>query len=479
MFAAFSGQRRKGRATRLAAAILASGLIAGGSIAGAATAAADDGPQHPGGASATLKGLTTYDKAELHVNGKKHPLPAGLFEMAVDGGGTLKTYCIDINNPTQDKAKYLETSWDQTSLGANKDAGKILWILKNSYPQVDDLKALAKKAESGDLTKQTAAAGTQVAIWRYSDGADVKAVDPAADKLADWLEKNAEEIEEPKASISLDPKAVSGRPGTKIGPVTVHTNAASVTVKPLAEATAGGAKVTDKDGKPVTEAKDGTKLYVDVPADAADGSAELTVQATTSVSVGRAFASETKSQTQILAGSSESTVNASATASWAKIGAVPALSAEKNCVKGGVDITAKNEGDTPFTFELKGLKYTIGAGESKTVTVPVGEDQAYDFTIDLPNGETKTFKGVLDCKTAGTTPPPSDDDKPSSEPSPQSGGTTSAGTTGTGGSTGDLAETGASNSTPMIAGIAIAFVIAGGGAVFFLRKKKGAAAAGQ
>ncbi|GAA4919492.1 thioester domain-containing protein [Streptomyces coeruleoprunus] len=469
MFAAFSVQRRKRLAGRVAAAVLTSGLIAGGSIAGAAVAAAEEGPQHQGGASATLNGLTTYDRAVLHADGKDKELPAGLFEMAVDGGGTLKTYCIDIHNPTQQKAKYLETSWDQTSLGRNKDAGKIRWILQHSYPQVDDLAGLAKEAGAGALTKETAAAGTQVAIWRYSDGVNVEALDPAAEKLADWLQEKAQNLEEPKASLSLDPAAVSGPAGTKLGPITVRTNAERASVN---APDAAGVKVTDKDGKPVTEAADGTQLYVDVPAGTADGSATFSVQATTSVSVGRAFSSVSKSQTQILAGSSESTVSAQATATWAKKGAIPALSAKKNCAKGGVDITATNEGDESFSFELMGFKYSIGAGESKTVTIPVAEDQAYDFTIDLPGGEKKTFKGVLDCKTTSSTTP-TGGQQPSSQPSPLSGGTTSAGTSGTGG-TGDLAETGASGATPMIAGIAAAFVLVGGGAVFFLRKKKSA-----
>jgi LPXTG-motif cell wall-anchored protein len=43
---------------------------------------------------------------------------------------------------------------------------------------------------------------------------------------------------------------------------------------------------------------------------------------------------------------------------------------------------------------------------------------------------------------------------------------------GTGTQAGDLAETGSSNATPMIAGIAIALVVIGGGAVFLVRKKK-------
>lgn len=345
--------RRRG-AARLAASMAVSGLVVAGTLAGAGAAVADDALQHRGGAAATLDGLMTFDKAVLTTDGEKRELPAGLFEMTVDGGGKLKTYCIDIHNPTQDQAKYLETPWAQTSLGANKNAGKIRWILQNSYPQVDDLAALAEDAGTGPLTAQTAAAGTQVAIWRHSDNADVDAVDPQAEKLADWLERGADHVGEPKASLTLEPGAVSGRSGERIGPVTVRTDADSVAVSPPADAAAMGIEITDKDGKPVTEAADGTRLYFDVPEDAADGTAALSVQATTSVPVGRAFAGVTKSQTQILAGSSESTVSAAATATWAARGAIPAITAEKNCAKGGVDVTAANTGDEPFSFTLAG-----------------------------------------------------------------------------------------------------------------------------
>ncbi|MEE1753682.1 Cys-Gln thioester bond-forming surface protein [Streptomyces sp. SP18CS02] len=472
MFAAFSVRRRKGGAARLAAAVLTSGLIAGASITGTAVAVADEAPQHQGGAAATLQGLTTFDRAVLHADGKDQEIPAGLFEMTVDGGGTLKTYCIDLHNPTQEKAKYLETSWDQTSLAGNRDAGRIRWILQHSYPQVDDLVGLAKQAGTGPLTGQTAAAGTQVAIWRYSDDAEVEALDPAAEKLADWLEKEAENLAEPKASLSLEPGAVSGRAGTRLGPVTVRTNADRVTVTPPADAAATGVRITDRAGLPVVDAVNGGELYFDVPAKAADGSAALTLQATTSVPVGRAFAGATKSQTQILAGSSRSTVSATATATWAQAGAIPALSARKNCAKGGIDLTAANTGDAPFTFELMGLRYSVRAGASRTVTLPVAEDQTYDFTITGPGGFTKSFKGILDCRTTGSTATMTTP-RPGSQPSPLSGGATSTGAAATGGSGDlDLAETGASGTTPMIAGIAVAFVVIGGAAVFLVRRKK-------
>ncbi|MET8181741.1 LAETG motif-containing sortase-dependent surface protein [Streptomyces sp. NPDC005336] len=460
--------RRRGVA-RLAAAVLASGLVAAGAIATASTAAADDTPPSQGGAAATLSGLRTFDKAVIHDNGKDQEVGAGLFEMAVDNGGSIQTYCIDLHNPTQSKAQYNEKSWSQTSLANNSDAGKINWILQNSYPQVNDLTALAKKAGSDALSEKTAAAGTQVAIWRFSDHAKVDAVDPAAEKLADYLEKNAQNLGEPKASLSLDPPAVSGKAGDRLGPIKVNTNADSVTLTPGTDAASSGVKLVDKSGKAITSAVNGSEVYFDVPAGASDGSASLTVQAATKVPVGRAFASDTKSQTQILAGSSESTVSATATANWAKKGAIPAISAEKDCAKGGVDITATNKGDEAFTFELLGQKYTVEAGQSKTVTAPVKEDQSYKFTITGPNGFEKTFSGVLDCKTASSGG--SSSDTPSSQPSPASaGGSTGGDTTG-----GDLAETGSSSNTPMIAGIAVALVAVGGGAIFFVRKKKATA----
>ncbi|MFJ6851638.1 Cys-Gln thioester bond-forming surface protein [Streptomyces sp. NPDC091271] len=451
--------------------MLATGLVAAGTIVGAtaATAApADDSGQHQGGAVAVLDGLKTYGTAQLNTGEGKKPqeLPAGLFEMKVDGGGTIQTYCIDFHTPTKDGAKYLETPWDQSSLGANAEAGKVRWILQHSYPQVNDFAALAEKAGTGPLDEKTAAAGTQVAIWRFSDKADVTAEDANAEKLADWLEANAENVAEPKASVGLSPAAVSGKAGETLGPITVHTDAGQVAVAPPADAAASGVQVTDKAGKPVTEAADGSDLYFSVPDDATDGSASLTVQATTSVPVGRVFAGLIKSQTMILAGSSESTVSATATATWAEKGAVPAVTAQKNCAKGGVDITASNTGDEAFIFELAGTEHTIPAGETRTVTVPVGEDEAYDFTITGPGGFSKNFKGVLDCETAGT-PAPGDDTttQTGSEPTPAPAASAP-------GTEGDLAATGGSSATPVIAGVAIALVVLGGGAVFLLRRKK-------
>ena len=449
--------------TRLAAAILASGLVAAGAIAGAGSAVADGGATPAvGGATATLGDLTIFDRATVHDNGGAMHVGAGLFKMSVDGGGSIQTYCIDLHHETQPQATYREVPWSQSTLQGNADAGKIEWILQHSYPQVNNLQQLAQEAGADALSAQQAAAGTQVAIWRYSDKADVTADNGNAEKLADYLTKSAQAIAEPQASLTLTPPAVSGKSGTRIGPVTVHTDADSAQVSLAPQSAGAGVKIVDKAGKPVTSATDGSQVYFDVPAGTPDGSAALTVQATTKVPVGRAFqgvGDNKSSQTQILAGSSDSTVTAQATATWAKQGAIPAVTAMVDCAKSGVDVMATNKGDEAFTFQLAGKQYTVAPGASQTITVPVAEGSAYKIQITGPKGFSKTFTGVVNCKTAGST-------GSSASPAPAPSAASAGGT--------NLAETGASSATPVIAGAAIALVVIGGGTVFFLRKRKAA-----
>lgn len=451
--------------------LLAAGLAAAGAIAGAGSAVADDASPSSG-ATATLGGLKVADTALVTGAEGTEEMKAGLFEMTMEDGATIQTYCIDFGNATQEAAKYQEVPWSASSLQNNPDAGKINWILQNSYPQVEDLAALAETAGTDELTAETAAAGTQVAIWRYSDKVEVEAEDDAAEQLADYLYENAAATEEPQPSVSLGPAAISGKSGEKLGPVTLHTDAESATVSVSPEGEAAGVKVVDANGQPVTSAADGTELYLDVPAGTPDGSATLTAQATTEVPVGRAFAGigeYAKSQTQILAGSSETAVTAEATATWASKGPIPALSAEKNCAKGGVDVTATNKGDQPFSFELAGEKHTVQPGASETVTVEVAEDQAYKITISGDNGFKEEFSGVLDCETSGNDTP--------SNPSPASAGGSSGDDAGDNADDGaDLANTGGSNATPMIAGIAIGLVVLGGATVLLLRKRNSGSA---
>ena len=241
---------------------------------------------------------------------------------------------------------------------------------------------------SGRLTEQDAAAGTQVAIWRYSDDADVDAVDPRAEKLADYLEQSAADIAEPagladaRPARRLRPARRAARTGDR-----AHQRD-SVTVTPPADAAAAGSRIVDKDGKPVTSAADGSQLYFDVPGDGAarrHGRADRPGLHHRAGRPGlRLRQPRARRRSWPAPASPRSPRRPPPT--WAEKGAIPALSAEKNCAKGGVDITAANKGDEAFIFALMGTEHTSRPASPGRCTVPLQEDQAYDFTITGPQG---------------------------------------------------------------------------------------------
>jgi ABC-type phosphate transport system substrate-binding protein len=100
VFSKFSASpgRRRSTARRIAAAAAVTGLVATGALTGAGAAVADGPAPHAGGAVATLDGLTTYAGSLIRWKGdtETQTMNAGVFELSVEGGGTLKTYCIDI-----------------------------------------------------------------------------------------------------------------------------------------------------------------------------------------------------------------------------------------------------------------------------------------------------------------------------------------------------------------------------------------------
>ncbi|MEU9027918.1 TQXA domain-containing protein [Streptomyces sp. NPDC048383] len=319
--AAGSGGGRPSVRRPLAVALLAAAAF---TATPGGRAAADAGPV-PGrateGAGAVLDGLKTYGQAVLRAgDGSVRQIPAGLHEMRVDGGGTLQTYGVGVAGYAQPQARFTETGWGGSPLAGNAEAGRIRWVLEHSYPQLNDLAGLAKASGAGALTAESAAAGTQVAIWRLADGAPVEAADPAAELLADYLQREAGRMPEPPPSLGLEPGPaagpVTGAAGSRIGPVTVRTRAQSVSVTPDAAAIAMGVRVVDADGKPLTSAADGSRLYFEVPAGTPDGTASVTVQGSTKVPVGRIFSSGVPAEAQIVAGSSESAASAGAAATW-------------------------------------------------------------------------------------------------------------------------------------------------------------------
>ncbi|MBO8184991.1 thioester domain-containing protein [Streptomyces spirodelae] len=461
-------------ATRSAAAPAAQGAFAGGI------------PEQRSGAMATLNGLRTSDQAVVTVGGEKQKVGAGLFEMSVDGGGTLQTYGLDALNPIQEQSRYAEGEWKSSSLSGNRNAGKIRWIVEHSYPRRNDLQALAKSAGAKRLTPQTAAAGTQVAIWRFAENGArgvvgdggrgegppkrplITAADPSAQKLAAYLVKKARSMREPGPSLTFDKAEVSGKSGERPGPVTVRTKAAAVSVAPGPRAASQGVRIVDGKGKRVRTAHNGTKLYFALPEGVEAGSASLTAQTATKVPVGRVLTGageRGRGQAQIVAGSSQSTVSATAAVNWAARGPLPATTASENCDGSGVDITVLNSGDTAFPLRVGKQREDIAKGKRGTVTVPVAEDQPYRIPVRGPNGYAKTFSGVLDCTTSAAGGGLTQQKAAATveRPATVGGGAAAAGT-------GDLAETGGGG-TRLFTALAIGLLAVGVTTLRILRRR--------
>jgi TQXA domain-containing protein len=331
---------------------------------------------------------------------------------------------------------------------------------------------LGTAAGLGGLTKNDAAAATQVAIWHFSDP-DVKVTqrpqDLKAKKLADYLVTEAEkngDATEPKPTLSLTPASVSGKSGSLLGPITVTSGGGADAIGLTLDKVGAGAglSLVNKAGAAVKTAHSGDQIYAKVPAGAAAGSAAIEADAEATTSIGRAFVGDDNgehSQSLILAGGGKVKVNAIASLTWAPKGPIAAATAKVDCTHNGVQVTVTNTGDQDTTVTVTpGKATTVAAGKTVTVLVPVAEDAAYDIKVTGP-GLSQEFKGVLNCKTDSTT---GSTGTPSGSPTPTPTG--SGSTTG-----GGLAFTGGGGETPIIAGLAGALLLAGGGAVFALRRR--------
>ncbi|MFJ9842154.1 Cys-Gln thioester bond-forming surface protein [Kitasatospora sp. NPDC101155] len=470
--------------------MLTTSVALGGGLFAAGTAAAANTPT-----SGVTSAIIQQDMVSETVTVKgKGDVNAGLFTLKTDSG-VLQTYCIDFDNPvyTDSGAEYHEADWGASSLAANANAPMIRWILDNSYPHVN-LTALAAAIKVDGLTPEQAAAGTQAAIWKFSDSKEVTLPDDNATKLRDYLigSNNKGIAAEPKPSLTLTPDSVSGKSGSKLGPFVLNSSAGEVKLA-VAGAAADKAKLVDKDGKPVGAtlagpiAKD-TQLFLDVPAGTPDGAVTLNASASTVVPSGRVFMTGVDkfgkhSQTMILASSDQLSVAAAAKATWKQgKGALIDSSAKVECANNGVRVSVTNSGDEAGAVTVGSQQVTVQPGKTETVLVKVAEKAEYKIAVAGPNGYAKTFTGVLDCKVgvtptgAPTTPAPTG--TTTATPTSSHSGTPSAGaaqpapsTTSAAPGTGGLAQTGADSNTPLLAGVAGALVVAGGAAVFFLRRR--------
>ncbi|WP_298181370.1 Cys-Gln thioester bond-forming surface protein [Saccharomonospora sp.] len=260
-----------------------------------------------------------------------------LFNLSLGGGNSLRAYCVEISVSVDPSRPLYESPWDEfpnpdSPFHENRD--HINWVLQHGYP-AHDLSALEQTlAEQGvelhnGLSEKEAITATQAAVWHYSDGKDINRDDPAradreadADVLAlyDYLtgESNVG-IEEPNPALEVGPESATGVAGERIGPFTVNTTGK---ITEITSELPEGVTVVDADGNELTagDIADGTEIYVDVPAEAAEGAGEFSLTATARLATGRLFVAEDydrkPAQSLIVASSDDTTMKAGANVEW-------------------------------------------------------------------------------------------------------------------------------------------------------------------
>jgi TQXA domain-containing protein len=243
-----------------------------------------------------------------------------LFNLKLEDGTVLQTYCIDFETDIRRNAAYQEDAWaNYPGKGEFTSPAKVHWILQNSYPTLSAAD-LATAAKVDGLSNEQAMAATQAAIWHFSNGVNLLDDNNAKVKAVyDYLVENAQDLpqtSEPDASLSITPATAEGTAGSTIGEFTIETSAASV---PLNVDAPDGVELVDLEtGEPVTEASSGDKLGFEVPADAAPGEASVSASVSAEVHAGRLFkgTEDKPTQTLITAESGEAEVSAAASVSW-------------------------------------------------------------------------------------------------------------------------------------------------------------------
>jgi TQXA domain-containing protein/LPXTG-motif cell wall-anchored protein len=325
---------------RAGAALL--GVTAIALMASAFPAAADAATAKASEGSASGYKVTVVDS-----NKNSHDFETKLFDLKVGKSDTLKAYCVDIFTGIKFDTDYVERPWsDHTNGTFAKNADKINWLLQHSYPQVStaEIEKATKLKFRGakGLTEQEAVTATQAAAWHFSDNVDLKSIavqdkdsDSDVRDLYDYLTSETNNVgikDQPKPELTLEPKTLTGKAGTLIGPFVASTSAENVVVNATLPT---GVKITDKDGKELPKAKDAKKLvtdgkyefFVQVPAEVTTGKADLTVTANATLTSGRLFMSSDlknkPSQMLILANTGKVNLETKGEANWGVTVTVP------------------------------------------------------------------------------------------------------------------------------------------------------------
>jgi Thioester domain len=240
---------RRGVAAGVASLALAAGLV--GTFAA---------PSSADGGSGEFQGLSELHqtvKGHLPGGGNLYP-KAGLLNLQVEGSSDVDlAYCVEFTGGLEEGETLPEVPWDGSAI-ANRDA--VERILNSYFPI-----GVGPEGYEIEGTDSEKAAGTQAAIWHFTNGFELEGSNGHPAVLANYqtiLDAVADGVLPAlggPVTLSIEGDTdVDAIPGQLIGPFTVHTSTASVDLTP-----SDGVTLHDEDGSPFEgPASDGAEFWL-------------------------------------------------------------------------------------------------------------------------------------------------------------------------------------------------------------------------
>jgi TQXA domain-containing protein/LPXTG-motif cell wall-anchored protein len=275
------------------AALLAAALM---STAAGAPARAEE-PEPVSGDIVTAPGLELRGRfAE-----ERYDVWANVLGLKPHGGEeTLVVYCIDIHTPLDTESPYTEGDWEESEV-ANLE--EVRWVLFNGFPNVAAEELIESSGAevnpdwSDEEVAEVAYAGTQAAVWHFTDAWDLlednpvkggnNGEDEAVLAVYQHLTEETGRVPDPSEfTVDLEGEESATYADGRFGPYTIRSNAGPV------ELTAEGGRLETEGGDPVESRNDGEEFWIVLDEDAN----EITVDGTAAydLPVGRVFLATTE-----------------------------------------------------------------------------------------------------------------------------------------------------------------------------------------
>ena len=323
---------------------------------------------------------------------------AGIITTVDAVGNTQQMYCIDIRTSTYTGLGYESGTWDESNV---PNIGYVNRVLNSYYPDQPGL----PDAPSDNIR----AAAVQAAVWFFSDGyvlEDTDSVRPYTAAIVAAVLAAGPLTEPPAPNVSIDPPTAAGPTDGVTGPLTITSDAGTVTVA----VPAGYTLYTDPAGTvPLTgtTVTSGTQLWVRNDNQTTDP-VVLTATAVVPVQTGNVYLyagnnpQVTTAQKLILAADAQIESNAQATAEFFVAGDLTvskAFAGEGAGLQGDISLVVDCGASGVFTFDIPAGTNTavtetvagLPVGTVCSVTEPVtGSTTAVTVTPVLPEPVTIT-----------------------------------------------------------------------------------------